>query len=203
MRKLVITLGICSIALNGCGSDTSDSAGAGLPGSAASSSTAPLVDAVSTGPTGLFNFPQVSGQVDLQNARSAVVRLRSINNVLRIEAVLDNGQVMLADATLEEADRLALSGAGDRPPSGQPGFIWVTPVSTLLAAYRDAHPGLTAGLNDLQAIKRFLKISPSESLNRPFSSHYLSQFSPRVFAQATTATLAILATPPASSPLTT
>ena len=45
----------------------------------------------------------MSGQVDLQNARSAVVRLSTINNVLRVEAVLDNGLMMLADATLVEA----------------------------------------------------------------------------------------------------
>jgi hypothetical protein len=78
---------------------------------------------------------------------------------------------------LADADRLAVGGNGE--PGGS--WIWVSPITTLAAAYRDAHPG---DAQQLAKVNAFLAIGARESINRPFSSVPDSRFSPRAFLQA-------------------
>lgn len=122
---------------------------------------------------------RVAGTVDLMGTGPAQVRLLSQEGRQRVEATLTNGEVLLADVSLPADDNLALTG---RPQDGRPTWVWVTDVSTLVAAYRDAHP--EAGERAVTKVRDFLGLGARASLNRPFSSHYYSRFSPRVYREA-------------------
>jgi len=181
MSSLLVVL---PLVLFGCGSEGPSG---GIPSIQGSAASEVAVGTVQTGPSGVFRFvsPRLVGTVDLNGAGSAQVRLLSSNSGYLIEARLDNGLVLLANADLAAADRLAMNGlAGGIEGATGPSWVWVTPVSTLVAVYRQAHPGAGQEGALLQKVKNYLAIGSRESINRPFSSVPNSQFSPRVFLQA-------------------
>ncbi len=181
MRNLRSLLIVLPLILSGCGGDSASS------GITFSQPTSTVVASKRTESSGFFRFPaqRISGTVDLNGATSAEVRLLTGPSGWRIEARLNNGVVLLADADLAAADRLAIRGVtGGIDPGARPDWVWVTPLSTLIAAYRDVHPGSGQEGQLLRKVKSYLAIGPRESINRPFSSVPSSRFSPRVFIQS-------------------
>jgi hypothetical protein len=184
VRRVTPLLLFVPLVLSGCGGDGAASAippTQSLPGTTLSSLS------LQTGPSGLFRFtsPRVSGTVDLNGAKSAQVRLLEVNSGYLIEARLDNGVVLLANTDLDAADRLAMNGlAGGIDAAAPRNWVWVTPISTLFAVYRQVHPSVGQEGQSLQKVKSYLGIGATESINRPFSSVPTSHFSPRVFLQS-------------------
>lgn len=149
-----------ALLLAGCGSDDA-------PGSVSGGGNPPVVPVQAltrADKDGLFVLPQVSGRVALEGAGGAEITVR--DNL--VEARLTNGVILQADLGFAAADRTALGGRTEGP-----NFLWVTPVSTLAAAEKD-----------LKKVKHYLGIHANESVNRPFNSHPLSQFSPLAFQRA-------------------
>ena len=132
---------------------------------------------------GRFNVEGVTGTVWLEGPTPAFVRVFPHNGVRRIEATLADGNVMLADVSLPSVDALALTNGQSAGPFDEDDWIWVTPVSTLLAVYRDLRPELS-DTERLSRLKVFLGIGADQSVNRPFSSVANSEFSPGAFLEA-------------------
>jgi len=103
----------------------------------------------------------VGGTVALEGHSPATVELLSDGTRRRLRATLSDGQVLTADADTQ--------------------WVWMTPISTLLAAYREAHPGVTRE-QAVQKIQTYLAVP--DSLDRPFSSVPNTRFSPQAFLEA-------------------
>lgn len=175
----LIALGLSATV--GCSGGSSNSSGASSFGE-----NGVLLSAQSTD-TGTFAFAvgplRLHGTVAFEGPVAAYVQLFANGNAYRVVGTLANGTVLVADATLPEADRRAAMGLADAPSGVATRFqwLWVTPVSTLLAAYRDAHPTHLTGADHVVAVKRFLGIGEHAWINRPFVSHPASRFSPAAF----------------------
>ncbi len=181
MTRSILLLMLTMVLLSGCGQGDAGGTRAGGP------EPIPSTRTTTTSPTGMFSFSpggeltgRVSGTVWLDGPGIAQVRLFPHNGEFRVEATLSDGNVMLADVSLAPVDTLVLRGLPGVGPFEPEGWVWVTPISTLLALYRDERPDL-ADSERLIRLKRFLRISESQSVNRPFSSRGQTQFSPRAF----------------------
>lgn len=136
---------------------------------------------------GILAQRALTGTVAAEGPVAADVELVEVGSSYRIRATLADGTVLLADVSLAQADALAASGAGERGEQVPYPWIWVTPVSTLVSVYREAHPDGAAGVEAVSKVKAFLGISPQDSVNRPFVASARSEFSPRAFLQAASA----------------
>lgn len=181
-RCLLLTLALgLTLLTQGCGDGESFVALGAAPPSAS--------QAVAT-TTGTFSLSgegvqaqRISGTVWLDGPSPATVRLFLHNGEPRVEATLKSGHVMLADLSQPEVDSLVLGGKEGEGPFESGNWVWVTPVSTLLAVYRDLHPELSH-TERLSRLKQHLEIGARESINRPFSSVPGSQFWPQRFLEA-------------------
>ncbi len=184
MARPLLLFILTMVLLSGCGQGDGGAALAGGP------EPIPSFRTTTTSPTGMFSFSpggdltgRVSGTVWLDGPNAARVRLFPHNGEFRVEATLPDGNIMLADVSLAPVDTLVLQGLPGVGPFEPEGWVWVTPISTLLALYRDARPDLADSERQIR-LKRFLGISESQSVNRPFSSRGQTQFSPRAFLDA-------------------
>ena len=157
---------------------------------ATGSNASPDDAVVATTETGTFSLQgkgelsqRVSGTVWLEKPGPATVRLFMHNGEPRIEATLPDNRVLLADLSQPEVDSLVLLGQDGEGPFETGDWVWITPLSTMLAVYRDLHPELSH-TDRLANLKGFLGIAETESINRPFSSVANSQFWPAAFLEA-------------------
>lgn len=194
MTTLFTLLLATGLGCSGGGSTASGNAGGGgVPLATATTATGAFAFEVPAGPQGSAlglraregvgpATIHVAGTVALEGPKAATVEIYQEGAHYRVRALLDDGTVLLADSTLPEADRRSALGLADGPhPEGQYQWVWVTPVSTLLAVYRDAHPTETVGSELAADVKRYLGLGEKAWINRPFASVSPSRFSPAAF----------------------